>query len=108
MITFLLVTAIIMLGLGLISYVSSKRAAHANEELLGAFLTPGRHQVRESERQVCLLLSHRDLDCHQHHPNSGSTFLAVGEVSMNAKQKKPNILFIWGDDIGWQNVHAEH
>jgi arylsulfatase A-like enzyme len=23
-----------------------------------------------------------------------------------AEQKKPNILVIWGDDIGWENVSA--
>ena len=41
MITFLLVTAITMLALGLVSYVSSKRATHANEESSALSLLPG-------------------------------------------------------------------
>jgi len=24
------------------------------------------------------------------------------------EQKKPNILIIWGDDIGWYNISAYH
>jgi len=30
----------------------------------------------------------------------------VAAVGMSAQTKRPNILVIWGDDIGWQNVSA--
>lgn len=32
--------------------------------------------------------------------------MAVGLMPAAAQQKKPNILIIWGDDIGWYNVSA--
>jgi arylsulfatase len=32
--------------------------------------------------------------------------LLIGPVAVDAAQKKPNILVIWGDDIGWSNVSA--
>lgn len=41
MITFLLTTGIIMLGLGLISYASSKRATHTSDESSALYLLPG-------------------------------------------------------------------
>src|ERR1700755_2139134 len=34
------------------------------------------------------------------------TSLVVVAIFAEAQQKKPNILVIWGDDIGWQNVSA--
>src|SRR5262245_22995502 len=34
--------------------------------------------------------------------------ILVSAVPANAQQKKPNILFIMGDDIGWFNVGAYH
>ena len=34
----------------------------------------------------------------------GSMF--VIPASANEKSKKPNILIIWGDDIGWFNISA--
>ncbi len=30
----------------------------------------------------------------------------AGVISVSAAEKQPNILVIWGDDIGWQNVSA--
>ncbi len=41
MITFLLITGIVMLGLGLVSYASSKRAAHTNSDAAALSLLPG-------------------------------------------------------------------
>src|ERR1044072_10043629 len=32
--------------------------------------------------------------------------LLAAALPLHAQQKKPNILVIWGDDIGWQNVSA--
>ena len=34
------------------------------------------------------------------------SLLAVATSAAQAQSKKPNILVIWGDDIGWQNVSA--
>src|SRR6201990_2916893 len=34
------------------------------------------------------------------------TSLVVVAIFAEAQQKQPNILVIWGDDIGWQNVSA--
>ena len=34
--------------------------------------------------------------------------LAVGALAVQAKTDKPNILVIWGDDIGWSNLSAYH
>jgi arylsulfatase len=36
-------------------------------------------------------------------PGSRSAEIKKGEKTM---AEKPNILVIWGDDIGWQNVSA--
>jgi arylsulfatase len=45
-----------------------------------------------------------------HAPNPGcdrNRLRAPGPAVGNAQQaKQPNILVIWGDDIGWQNVSA--
>ena len=35
-----------------------------------------------------------------------STAPAEGQVSENADQSKPNILVIWGDDVGQSNISA--
>ena len=77
MITFLVTTAIVMLVLGLVSYLSSKRSRPRERSGVCAFALAGRHQVRVSRRQVPLLLSDHHLDRDQHHPNSGSLFFAV-------------------------------
>ena len=34
--------------------------------------------------------------------------LSMLAVTAQAKTDKPNILVIWGDDIGWSNVSAYH
>jgi arylsulfatase len=34
------------------------------------------------------------------------TLIAVGLSNVGAQEKKPNILIIWGDDIGWYNISA--
>jgi arylsulfatase A-like enzyme len=34
------------------------------------------------------------------------TLVAVGLIDARAQEKKPNILIIWGDDIGWCNISA--
>ena len=34
--------------------------------------------------------------------------LVGGLVPMDAQAKKPNVLVIWGDDIGWFNLSAYH
>jgi arylsulfatase A-like enzyme len=39
---------------------------------------------------------------------TGVSLIAPIEVSMAAETKKPNILFIMGDDIGWMQVGAYH
>ena len=36
------------------------------------------------------------------------TLLLLGAWSAQAKTDKPNILVIWGDDIGWSNISAYH
>ena len=36
------------------------------------------------------------------------TFLCVFALSLTAHAKTPNILVIWGDDIGWSNISAYH
>ena len=41
MITFLLITGIVMLALGLVSYASSKRAAHTSNDASALSLLPG-------------------------------------------------------------------
>ena len=76
MITFLITTLIIMLALGLVSYLSSKRS---NERRSDVRSVPpaGRHQVRKSRRRVHLLLPDHDINRGQHYPNAGSLFVAV-------------------------------
>jgi arylsulfatase A-like enzyme len=37
-----------------------------------------------------------------------SIFLVLFAASATAATKKPNILVIWGDDIGWSNISAYH
>ena len=34
--------------------------------------------------------------------------LCLGSLPIEAKTDKPNILVIWGDDIGWSNISAYH
>jgi hypothetical protein len=34
--------------------------------------------------------------------------LSVMSLSATAASSKPNILVIWGDDIGWSNISAYH
>ncbi len=34
--------------------------------------------------------------------------LVGGLVPMDAQAKKPNVLVIWGDDVGWFNLSAYH
>lgn len=34
------------------------------------------------------------------------SFAGAGVPAALAQTKKPNILVLWGDDIGWQNVSA--
>ena len=34
--------------------------------------------------------------------------LCIGSLPIEAKTDKPNILVIWGDDIGWSNISAYH
>ena len=36
------------------------------------------------------------------------TVLCLGAFGVQAKTDKPNILVIWGDDIGWSNISAYH
>ncbi len=36
------------------------------------------------------------------------TFWCLFALSLNAHAKTPNILVIWGDDIGWSNISAYH
>ncbi len=36
------------------------------------------------------------------------TLAAVGLPDVGAQEKKPNILIIWGDDIGWYNLGVYH
>ena len=36
------------------------------------------------------------------------TFLCLFALSLTAHAKTPNILVIWGDDIGWSNISAYH
>ena len=62
MITFLITTAIIMLALGLVSYVSSKRSNHRTRSDVCSVAPAGRYQVREPGRQVHLLLPDHDID----------------------------------------------
>ena len=64
MTTFLLTIGVIMLALGLVSYVSSKRADHRSEESSALSLLPGDIKYGESERQIRLLLSHHDVNSH--------------------------------------------
>ena len=37
---------------------------------------------------------------------SAVTFVLAGAVTAAAQEKKPNILIIWGDDIGFWNISA--
>lgn len=41
MVTFLIITGIVMLALGLVSYASSKRTAHTSDEASALSLLPG-------------------------------------------------------------------
>ena len=36
------------------------------------------------------------------------TIVCLGACAAQAKTDKPNILVIWGDDIGWSNISAYH
>ena len=87
MITFLLITGIVMLALGLVSYASSKRAAHR------AMTPPRFHCSRETSNtkvpvgRFRFLLSHHDVDRHQHHPHSGSAFFSVNRLTANEEHK---------------------
>jgi hypothetical protein len=58
MAAFLLTAGIMMLALGLVSYVSSMRD-HANDESSAPSLLPGDIEVRESERQFQVLFPQR-------------------------------------------------
>ena len=64
MTTFLLTAGIIMLALGLVSYVSSKRADRRSEESSALSLLPGDIKYEKSERQIRLLFSHHDVNSH--------------------------------------------
>jgi hypothetical protein len=77
MITFLVTTLIIMLALGLVSYLSSKRSNVSTDQTSALSLLPGDDQVRKSTRGVHLLLSDHNLDCDQHHPNAGPLSVTV-------------------------------
>ena len=75
MITFLITTLIIMLALGLVSYVSSKRVEREDRADVHSVAPAGRHQVRKSTRRVHLLLPDHDINRGQHYPNAGSLYL---------------------------------
>ena len=77
MITFLVTTAIVMLALGLVSYLSSKRTNHRTDQASALSLLPGDIKYEFSWRQFRLLFSHNHVDRGQHHPHSGSLFFAV-------------------------------
>ena len=77
MIMFLVTTAIVMLVLGLVSYLSSKRSSHGSDQASALSLLPGDIKYEVSWRKFPLLLSNHHLDRDQHHPNSGSPFFAV-------------------------------
>ncbi len=72
MITFLITTGVIILALGLVSYVSSKRTTHTSDEASALSLLPGDIKYESPSG----LLPHHDVDSYQHHPQSGSLFLS--------------------------------
>ena len=37
---------------------------------------------------------------------SAMVTILIGMTPVSAQDKKPNILIIWGDDIGWFNINA--
>ena len=76
MTAFLLTTGIIILALGLVSYVSSKRD-HPNDQSSALSLLPGDIKYEKSERQFPVLLSNYDVDRHQYHSLSRVLFLAL-------------------------------
>ena len=76
MITFLVTTAIVMLALGLVAYLSSMRSSHESDQASALSFLPGDIKY-EFRRKFPLLLSNHHLDRDQHHPNSGSPFFAV-------------------------------
>ena len=76
MITFLLMTCIIALALGLVSYVSSKRS-NRTPEASALTLLPGDIKYESPSGRVHFLLSHSDVDRHQHHTQLGFLSVAV-------------------------------
>ncbi len=74
MIAFLLIAGIVMLGLGLVSYISSKQAAHTSSDAATLSLLP---ETSNTKSQWEILFSHHDFDRHQHDPDAGSTFFSV-------------------------------
>ena len=72
MITSLLITGIVILALGLVSYASSKRAAHTSNDASALSLLPGDIKLRKSQCEISVLLSRHDVDRHQHDPDAGS------------------------------------
>ena len=83
MIAFLVTTAIVMLVLGLVSYLSSKRSGDGSDQSAALSLLPGDIKYEVSRSQFPLLLSNHHLDRDQHHPNSGSPFFAVSRERAN-------------------------
>ena len=71
MITFLITTLIIMLALGLVSYVSSKRSNLRTDQTSALSLLPG--DIKYDH----LLLPDHDINRGQHYPNASSLFVAV-------------------------------
>lgn len=81
MTTFLLTIIIIMLTLGLVSYVSSKRSVHSNEEGSALSLLPGDIKYESPGGQIHFLFSDNDLDSRKHCPGFGPLSFALGRVA---------------------------
>jgi hypothetical protein len=81
MTTFLLTIIIIMLALGLVSYVSSKRSVHSNEEGSALSLLPGDIKYESPSGQIHFLFSDNDLDSRKHCPGFGPLSFALGRVA---------------------------
>ena len=71
MITSLLITGIVILALGLVSYASSKRAAHTSNEVSALSLLPGDIKLRKSQCVLSVLFPVTTSIGSQHDPDAG-------------------------------------
>ena len=108
MATFLITAAVIMLTLGLVSYISGKRVDHPSSGATYAVSAARRHQIRKPEREFPLLLPHHDVDRHQHRSDSGALALLLG-TSFNLGAGAERLCDVaQGSLLGVADLHASN